>query len=68
MPNAPKTQHRSVRFDDEMWADLLAAAKSEGSDRAKVLTELAAWYLRRPGAKLPSRPEVSNWSKVPPQA
>ncbi|MFJ2780245.1 hypothetical protein [Kitasatospora sp. NPDC087315] len=57
MPNAPKTQHRSVRFDDDTWTDLLVAAKAQGADRAKLLNEFAAWYLRRPGAKLPARPE-----------
>jgi ABC-type thiamine transport system substrate-binding protein len=62
MPNAPKTQHRSVRFDNDTWTDLLAAAKSQNTDRAKLLNEFAAWYLRRPGAKLPARPNISDWS------
>ena len=56
MPNAPRTQHRSVRISDEDWADL--AARS--GDRAAVIKDLIAWYLRRPGAKLPQRPPVSS--------
>lgn len=27
------------------------------SDRAKALNQFIHWYLRRPGAKLPERPE-----------
>jgi len=60
MPNAPKSKHRSVRFSDEDWADLEMATAAQGSDRGTVLKELAAWYLRRPGAKLPQRPEVDR--------
>ncbi|MFE5582532.1 hypothetical protein [Kitasatospora sp. NPDC056531] len=56
MPNVPKTQHRSVRISDDDWRDLLTAAKSQGSDRGTVIKEFVAWYLRRPGAKLPTRP------------
>jgi hypothetical protein len=56
MPNVPKTQHRSVRISDDDWRDLLSAAKSQDSDRGTVIKELVAWYLRRPGAKLPQRP------------
>lgn len=57
MPNQPRTQHRSVRISDEDWADLDAAAKSEGTDRAALIKEFIRWYLRRPGAELPERQE-----------
>lgn len=56
MPDQPKTQHRSVRIDDDDWADLETAAHDDGLDRAKVINSLIRWYLRRPGAKLPTRP------------
>ncbi|MGW9299640.1 hypothetical protein ACWHA3_02280 [Streptomyces cyaneofuscatus] len=59
MPNAPKTQHRSIRIPDEDWADLLASATTQNSDRGTVIKELVAWYLRRPGAKLPARPPAT---------
>lgn len=55
-PNAPGTQHRSVRISDEDWAELEAAAAHEGLDRAKVINQLVRWYLRRPSTKLPKRP------------
>jgi hypothetical protein len=57
VPNKPRTQHRSVRISDEDWADLDEAAASEGTDRAGVIKELIRWYLRRPGARLPPRPD-----------
>jgi hypothetical protein len=56
VPNKPRSQHRSVRFNDEDWAELDAATKAMGTDRGTVLKELARWYMRRPGAKLPARP------------
>jgi hypothetical protein len=46
MPNAPKTQHRSVRFDDDTWSRLADGATAAGTDRAGVLKQLAALYLR----------------------
>lgn len=55
MPNAPRTQHRSVRISDDDWKDL--AARAPGGDRAAVIKDLVAWYLRRSGAKLPDRPQ-----------
>lgn len=55
VPNKPRTQHRSVRIDDAMWADLEAAARELGLDRAKVINDLISWWLRRPGASMPAR-------------
>lgn len=61
VPNKPKSQHRSVRFSDQDWADLHDATAAMGIDRGTVLKELARWYMRRPGAKLPERPSRSDW-------
>ncbi|MEV4227268.1 hypothetical protein AB0J81_09190 [Streptomyces bobili] len=66
MPNDPKTQHRSVRVSDDDWRDLLAAAKTQGSDRGRVIKELVAWYLRRPGVTQPSRPALNEWQRERP--
>jgi hypothetical protein len=56
MPNQPATPNRAVRIDDETWTELGAAAEAIGEDRSSVLRQLAQWWLRRPGAKLPERP------------
>ncbi|MFD8839842.1 hypothetical protein [Streptomyces griseofuscus] len=63
MPSSPKTQHRSVRISDDDWRDLLAAAQTQGSDRGGVIKDLVAWYLRRPGAVQPKRPDPSTWRR-----
>lgn len=57
VPNQPKTPNRAIRISDEDWTDLRASADSSGSDRTKVINQFIRWYLRRPGAKLPERPE-----------
>ncbi|MEV6791283.1 hypothetical protein AB0M87_04620 [Streptomyces sp. NPDC051320] len=54
MPNV--TPPRQIRIGDE-WYDFDAAAKSLGTERATVIRELIAWYLREPGASLPARPD-----------
>lgn len=63
MPNAPKTQHRSVRIDDADWEDLKERAPD--GDRSAAIKELLAWYLRRPGAKLPKRPDAPGIGAPP---
>ena len=57
MPNAPKTPARQMRISDEDWADFESAATGQDTDRATLVREFIAWYLRRPGAKLPKRPD-----------
>lgn len=57
MPNAPKTPQRALRIPDDEWNDLGHAAEAAGTDRTAILRDLLQWYLRRPGAKLPARPE-----------
>lgn len=60
VPNSPGTQHRSVRVSNEDWADLLTAARRLGSDRGTVIKQFIRWYLRRPGAELPERPDAKQ--------
>ena len=62
MPNAPKTPARQIRIGDE-WYEFDAAAKSMGTERASVVREFIAWYLRKPGAKMPKRPDAGSWKK-----
>jgi hypothetical protein len=51
---------RAVRIDDETWAALGDAADAAGTDRSAVLRELARWWLRHPGARMPPRPEITE--------
>ncbi|MFC9637165.1 hypothetical protein ACFTZF_01275 [Streptomyces mirabilis] len=48
-----------VRAPDEDWADLDTASESR---RPEVVRELIRWYLRRPGARLPERPQARDWA------
>jgi hypothetical protein len=41
----------------ERWEALDRTAKKAGSDRAKVVNDLAAWYVSEDGAELPERPD-----------
>ena len=60
MPNQPATPNRAVRIDDETWADLGTAAEAAGTDRSAILRQLAQWWLRRPGVRMPPRPAGSQ--------
>lgn len=65
MPNVPKSKHRMVRFSDEDWADLGVLAAAAGTDRSAVIRQLVQWWVRRPGVKLPERPERGSHSREP---
>ncbi len=52
MANQPKTPLRTMRIDDELWAELGAVT----DDRSATVRDLIRWYVRRPGVKLPKRP------------
>jgi hypothetical protein len=65
------TPPRQVRFPHDEWFALEEAAATEGKTRADVLREFARWYLHRPGATKPTRPEAGVWSTpgyIPPDA
>ena len=49
------TPVRSVRMEDELWDDLGDVVGPR--NRAAVINDLVRWYLRKPGAKAPKRPE-----------
>lgn len=57
MPNKPATQHRSVRISNELWAKADDVARSASTDRAAVINAFLRWYVKEPGAKLPTRPD-----------
>lgn len=57
-PRTGEMPIQHVRAPDEDWADLDTA--SDGR-RPEVVRELIRWYLRRPGARLPERPQAADW-------
>ncbi|MFJ3950276.1 hypothetical protein ACIPXV_09425 [Streptomyces libani] len=65
--DAEKELTAKVRVMKTEWAAFGDATRSinpEGrSPRSRVLREFMRWYMRRPGAKLPDRPGVGEWSK-----
>lgn len=63
MPNQPKTPARQMRIGDE-WYDFDLAAKAQGSERAAVIRAFIDWYIRRPDAELPPRPDAAYWRKA----
>jgi len=58
MPNQPKTPVQRFRLDNDIWAQFADAVQRSdpGADRSKVLRQFVAWFVREPGARLPSRP------------
>jgi hypothetical protein len=60
-PPTGETPIQHTRIDQDDWDDLETVA---GRRRAKVIRELLAWYLRRPGAALPERPSREEMTEV----
>jgi len=56
-PATGQTPAHSVRMPKERWEKLDEKAKQAGSDRTKVVNDLAAWYVKEDGAELPERPD-----------
>ncbi|WP_093617881.1 hypothetical protein [Streptomyces indicus] len=59
-PNQPRTPARQMRIGSE-WYDFDLAVKAQGSERAAVVRAFIDWYIRRPGAELPERPDSAYW-------
>lgn len=59
MANVHKHKGRYIRgADDELWKDLDAATKAAGhADRSAVTRQMWEWFVGRPGATLPERPQ-----------
>lgn len=58
MANRHKHRQRVIRgADDDLWRDLDVATKKAGADRSAITRRFWEWYVRRPGATLPERPE-----------
>lgn len=55
-PATGETFIARIRIPWARWNRIGRAAKNAGTDRAKIVNEFMAWYLREPGAKMPGRP------------
>lgn len=47
---------RNFRASDDLWDGALQAADDAGENLPDKLREFLAWYQRKPGARLPTRP------------
>ncbi|SMD24230.1 hypothetical protein SAMN05660733_07685 [Lentzea albidocapillata] len=52
-----KTPVRPIRVEDDLWAEFGEACGEIGHDRSSALRAFMEWLARRPGAKLPQRPQ-----------
>jgi len=52
----PYVTPRAVRIPDDEWLALGDAARAGGTNRTALLRAFLAWYVGRPGARLPARP------------
>jgi hypothetical protein len=66
MANQHSKKLRGLRqIDDDIWDDLGTATTGAGTDRSAISRRFYEWYLRRPGAKLPTRPEAGGGTAMP---
>jgi hypothetical protein len=61
MANMHKHPVRGLRgIPEDLWADFEAATQRADSDRSAELRSYMEWYVRRPGAEHPRRPEAGE--------
>lgn len=61
MANAHKHRQRVIRgADDQLWEDLDTATKAAGTDRSAITRQFWEWYVGRPEARLPVRPQTAE--------
>jgi hypothetical protein len=53
-----ETPTRPIRVPLDLWAEFGDVAKQLGSNRTALILEYMRWMARRPGAKLPKRPDT----------
>ncbi len=56
-PPTGETPVRQIRIPADEWGDLKKVA---GRSHVRVLREFIRWYVRRSGAKLPTRPSAER--------
>jgi len=57
------TPNITVRMDPDLWDDLGRIT----DDRSELLRAFIRWYLRTPGAKLPTRPSPESAKAIKPE-
>lgn len=58
MANVHRHKQRVLRgIDEELVDEFDKAARRSGGDRSSVTKQLWEWFVGRPGAELPERPE-----------
>ncbi|EFK99541.1 predicted protein [Streptomyces sp. SPB78] len=63
MANQHRHPVRGLRgIEGDLWQDFEKATTDTDSDRSAVLRAFMEWFVRRPGAKLPERPQAGPWS------
>ena len=53
------TKPRNFRASDELWNGAMRTADAAGEHLPDKLREFLAWYQRKPGARMPTRPPES---------
>ncbi|MFD6565350.1 hypothetical protein [Micromonospora profundi] len=48
------TPHRPIRVEGALWKQFGDVAGTR--NRSTIIRDFIAWYVRKPGAKLPARP------------
>lgn len=51
-----KTKPRPIRMTDPLWDAALDTARDAGENFPDKVREFTEWYVRRPGARMPTRP------------
>lgn len=49
-----------IRIDRETWAEFGEATAAMDANRSETIRQFIDWYLRRPGAKMPKRPDLKE--------
>lgn len=51
------TPKRGIRIPDETWLPAVERARGKGTSTGELCREFLEWWLRKPDAKLPKRPD-----------
>jgi hypothetical protein len=64
IPTVPNPENftpiRSIRIAASTWDRAKVLAREQGKSMSELVREFLDWWLRTPGAKLPTRPETDR--------